>query len=296
MFEDSIVMVMRTVDQAVEVCKLDLSEETRVAICKSFSEAKDDMISEKEKVVFDGSYRPNLDEFLAIESFSLCDEIKDAIRDPIGLYSFQKIDGSFPDIQAIFVGEREEINNAEEFTAAFQRFRKDQYISTKRFNLFFEDNTFLKDDRFGISISDAIDCFFHESELQFVSYFFARQIFDLSGYYRSATDQEVCSFAASSKLHITDAEVFRKMADTWIRRKIAVINDSEVLENYSAAKIKSLAKSVGIDIDIEKKKIIIPDDKKAVKVILGFLDEEAYRGPFSQTTFLANSKRRISSQ
>lgn len=30
-----------------------------------------------------------------------------------------------------------------------------------------------------------------------------------------------------------------------------------------------------------------------IKVILGFLDEEAYKGPFSQNTFLANSKRRV---
>ena len=29
------------------------------------------------------------------------------------------------------------------------------------------------------------------------------------------------------------------------------------------------------------------------KIILGFLDEEAYKGPFSQKTYLANSKRPI---
>lgn len=83
------------------------------------------------------------------------------------------------------------------------------------------------------------------------------------------------------------------MANTWVRRKIAMINDSEVLINYTASEIKSLAKSVGIDITVENKKVVIPNDKEKIKVILGFLDEEAYKGPFSQNTYLANSKRQI---
>ena len=84
------------------------------------------------------------------------------------------------------------------------------------------------------------------------------------------------------------------MANSWIRRKIALINDSGVLENYTAAKIKSLAKAAGVDIVVENKKVVIPSDKEILKVILGFLDEEAYKGPFSHTTYLANSKRKVS--
>ena len=43
--------------------------------------------------------------------------------------------------------------------------------------------------------------------------------------------------------------------------------------------------------------VVDGDIRKAqeqVKIILGFLDEEAYKGPFSQNTYLANSKRRVS--
>lgn len=84
------------------------------------------------------------------------------------------------------------------------------------------------------------------------------------------------------------------MADTWIRRKIAMINDSKVLTNYTASEIKTIAADTGVSIDIKEEKIVIPNDKETIKVILGFLDEEAYRGPFSQKTYLANSKRAIS--
>ena len=137
------------------------------------------------------------------------------------------------------------------------------------------------------------DCYYTEGELQFSSFYFARQIFDLSEYYRSATDQEVQAFTTSDKLSFEDTEAFKNTANTWIRRKIAMINDSDVLVNYKASEIKKLAKDAGITIEIENKKVVIPNDKEQIKVILGFLDEEAYKGPFSQNTFLANSKRKM---
>ncbi|MEN6460643.1 MAG: Kiwa anti-phage protein KwaB-like domain-containing protein [Syntrophomonas sp.] len=293
MFENSSVMVLKVVNKAVEVYRLELEGETQAAICNTFSNAVEDLIADKEKVMFDGSYKPHEDEFLAIENFQLQDDIKDAVRDPIGVAAYQKLDEEFPEIRAIFVGEREEIGDAEKFTVAFQRFRKDQYISTKWYNLFFENDTFFQEKRFGISISDTVDCYFTDGQLQFISYFFARQVFDLSEYYRSATDYEVQSFSANDRLSIENPATFQSMANSWIRRKIAMINDSGVLENYTASKIKSLAKVAGIEITVDNKKVVIPSDKEKVKIILGFLDEEAYKGPFSQTTYLANSKRKI---
>ena len=217
----------------------------------------------------------------------------DAIRDPLGVTAFDKENDEFPEIKAIFVGKRTQTGETEKFSVAFQRFRKEQYISTRWYNLFFENNTFFQEKRFGISISDTIDCYYTDGELQFTSFYFARQVFDLSDYYRSATDVEVDSFAKSEKLSIEDSVAFRGMANTWIRRKIAMINDSQVLVNYTASEIKMLAAESGIDIDIKEEAIVIPDDKEKVKVILGFLDEEAYKGPFSQKTYLANSKRII---
>ena len=277
----------------LEIFRVEVDADTQKSICNVFSEATEDLTSAKTKVVFDGSYKPLDDEYLSIENFQLADEIKDAIRNPLGVTKYQKINGTFPEIKAIFVGERIEAKDTEKFIVAFQRFKKEQYISTNFFNLFFDKETFRREKNFGISISENIDCLFKETELQFTSFYYARQIFDLSDYYRSATDQEVESFTSSDRLSIEDPVAFKAMANTWIRRKIAMINDSDVLTNYTAAKIKSLAKTVGIDVSVENKKIVIPNDKDKIKIILGFLDEEAYKGPFSQNTYLANSKRQV---
>lgn len=293
MFENCSIIVIANGNHLDELYRLEVDADTQREVCSSFDSALNDLISEKTKISFDGSYKPHNDEFLAIENFQLSDTIKDAIRDPLGVPAYQKENGEFYDIKAIFVGKRIETDDTERFKVAFQRFRKEQYISTSWVNLFFTNETFRREKDFGISISDSVDCYYTEGELQFSSFYFARQIFDLSEYYRSATDQEVQAFTTSDKLSLEDTEAFKTVANTWIRRKIAMINDSDVLINYKASEIKNLAKDAGITIVVENEKVVIPNDKEQIKVILGFLDEEAYKGPFSQNTFLANSKRKI---
>lgn len=293
MFENCSIIVIANGNHLDELYRLEVDADTQREVCSSFDSALNDLISEKTKISFDGSYNPHNDEFLAIENFQLSDTIKDAIRDPLGVPAYQKENGEFYDIKAIFVGKRIETDDTERFKVAFQRFRKEQYISTSWVNLFFTNETFRREKDFGISISDSVDCYYTEGELRFSSFYFARQIFDLSEYYRSATDQEVQAFTTSDKLSLEDTEAFKTVANTWIRRKIAMINDSDVLINYKALEIKNLAKDAGITIVVENEKVVIPNDKEQIKVILGFLDEEAYKGPFSQNTFLANSKRKI---
>ena len=293
MFENCSIIVIANGNHLDELYRLEVDADTQREVCSSFDSALNDLISEKTKISFDGSYKPLNVVFLAIENFQLSDTIKDAIRDPLGVPAYQKENGEFYDIKAIFVGKRIETDDTERFKVAFQRFRKEQYISTSWVNLFFTNETFRREKDFGISISDSVDCYYTEGELRFSSFYFARQIFDLSEYYRSATDQEVQAFTTSDKLSLEDTEAFKTVANTWIRRKIAMINDSDVLINYKALEIKNLAKDAGITIVVENEKVVIPNDKEQIKVILGFLDEEAYKGPFSQNTFLANSKRKI---
>ena len=293
MFENSSIMVLKANTKNDEIFRIEVDARTQKMIIATLLQALEDLVEGKAKIVFDGSYKPNEDEILTIENFQLSDEIKDAIRNPLGVQGFGSINGEFPEIKAIFIGERLEEGETEKFNVVFQRFRREQYISTKWCNLFFDNNTFFQERRYGISIADGIDCYYTGKELQFSSFYYARQVFDLSECYRSATDSEVDSFSLSSKLSIADASSFKGMANTWIRRKIAMINDSQVLENYSATEIRKRAKAVGVDIEIKDKKVIIPNDKEQIKIILGFLDEEAYKGPFSQKTFLANSKRQL---
>jgi len=287
MFDNSSIMVLLNDGSEPPVQLLEVDKTTQAAICTSFAQAAAPLLTGRQIVPFDGSYKPNEDEALSISNFNLPEVITDAIRNPLGLQTFAYDKDMEPDIKAIFVGVRTEADNTEVFTVAFQRFRKEQYLSTKKFSLFFEDNTFKRESRWGIGITDTIDCVFTQTELRFSSYFYARQVFDLSEYYRSATDSEVKSFSGIELLSIADKDQFQAMADTWIRRKIAAINDSGVLNRNTAAKIKNLAQKCGLEVTVENKKLVIPTDKKKLKEILGFLDDEVYKGAFTEETYIA---------
>ncbi|PWL82887.1 MAG: hypothetical protein DBY24_02730 [Prevotellaceae bacterium] len=292
MFEKCSIMVL-CADEQQSVRRIEIDTDTQESICQLFSDAAAELTNDKEKVEFDGRYKPDQDEILCISNFQLSDDIKDAIRDPLGVSAYEKVNGDYPAIKAVFIGARTEDDETEKFVVAFQRFRKEQYISAHNINLFWSKNSFRREKEFGLSISDSIDCCFSDEDLLFTSFFFARQVFDLSGYYRSATTQEVTDFSSNEILNIEDTNAFEAMANTSIRRKIAMINDSGVLQSFSAAEIKRLAQKAGIDLTVKNKQISIPNDKEQIKIILGFLDEEAYKGPFSQVTYLANSKRKV---
>ena len=284
-----------------KIYRLEVDHDTQIAICKTFSDSVESMVNGKTTHDFEVNYKPEDDEILRIENFLLADEIKDAIRNPLGADLYQKdpdirSEGDedflgYPEIKAIFVGERTQDDTGEHFNIGFQRYRKEQNLTTLPFRLFHSNNTFKPEKHFGIGITYNIDCYYTGEELQFASFYFARQVFDLREYYRSASDPEVAAFTQNDALNFENAEVFRGMANTYVRRKIAMINDSGVLRDHTAKEIKSIARNSGIDIKIRDGKIVIPADKEGAMEVLAFLDEEAYRGPFSNDLLIANSKR-----
>ncbi len=293
MFENSSIMVLLNDDSENTIQLLEVDRTTQREICNTFSGAISQLLTGKQMVAFDGCYKPDEDEVLSICNFHMPEYIIDAVRDPLGMKTFTYTAGEDPEIRAILIGERLEDNNTEIFNIAFQRFRKEQYLSTKKYSLYYTNDTFIRESRWGIGITDIVDCVFTRTELLFLSYFYARQIFDLSEYYRSATDDEVKNFTEIDYLSFEDKGQFIALADTWIRRKIAVINDSGVLKNNTIAKIKKLAQNCGLQISFENKKLLIPANKKKIKEILSFLDDEVYKGAFTTETYITNSKRKI---
>lgn len=295
MFNDCVLLaLMVTDDKTIKVCRIAEDEETQNEIDASFETAFLQLTKNRSPVEFDGKYSPNEDseEYLFVDHFSLPKEIENALVNPLGLEVYEPIDSKLPAIKALFVGEHYESNGQKHFTAAFQKFKNEQYITQAKHHLFFSNNTFKKQKKLGISVSRNADCIYQNGELQFTSYYYARQIFDLSNYYREATTQEVANFLSSSIIAMDRGEDFILQANSWERKKIASINDSGVLNSHTADEIKKIAQSEGLDVLVENKKIVLPTDKKDRRVILGFLDEEVYKGVFSNELYQTNSKRK----
>lgn len=290
MFENASVMVMLQDNGKLEVCKIETDRRAQAAICQSYAKAYGTMLDQTEYISFDGNYSPNPDETLCISNFVLDETIRYAVETPAGIDSFIPDETNKDKIKAIFVGEICD----DKMVIAFQKFKREQYISVRGINLFFDRETFVQEKRFGISISDEIDCIYQDGKLLFKSFFMAKQIFSLMEYYREATYGEVVRFTQIKELTLDSPEAFIGQADSRVRKKIASIMDSKVLERFSARDIQKIGKQTGINVMIRDKKVVIPADKKQMKIILGFLDEEVYKGSFSNATYITNSKRSVS--
>lgn len=88
MFDNSSIMVLLNDGNENPVQLLEVDKPTQMAICSSFAEAAVPLLSGKQIVTFNGSYKPNEDEVLSICNFHLPENISDAIRNPLGLQTF----------------------------------------------------------------------------------------------------------------------------------------------------------------------------------------------------------------
>lgn len=289
----SLLAIIETTDKAIEIRRIIEDSETQKEISKTFSTAATDLEKGRSPVAFDGKYHPQPEdmEYLFIEHFTLPTEIRDALKSPQGLDAYSPDSGKLTPIKALFVGRCEGNGKDEKITIAFQKFKNDQYITASKHHLLFSNDTFIKETRVGISVSQNVDCVFHDGKLCFRSYYYARQIFDLSDYYRMASVQDLQIFVDNTSIQMEKKAGFVEEANEWERRRIAAINDSGLFEQYKVTEIKELAKETEIALNISKGKIVIPEDKRERRVVLGFLAEEVYKGVFSKKIYQTNSKR-----
>ena len=285
-----------------QIARVEMPRATQRQVGRLFAEAEERLTEGRELVEFNGSYKPDADELLFIRGFTLDSAITDAIQSPLSVPAFAPDPKQPPVIKALFMGELRRGGagtdkgsaNAAYPVVVFQRFRKEQYIARQGISLFHQQDSFVAAEKFGFTIQENADCLFIGGELRFHSFYYARQVFDLSGYYREATEQDIEAFIQHDKVNIRQTELFKTLSnDAWVRRKIALIRDSGFLDKHPAAKIRTKAKSFGLQVSITSNRLDFPDDKKELKLLLKFLDEEIYRGVFSEAVLETNSKRRF---
>jgi hypothetical protein len=85
-----------------------------------------------------------------------------------------------------------------------------------------------------------------DKKLSFFSFHSARQIFDLTQYFKEATDEDLNEFAASNLVKVEDVSNFVATSDTWVRRKVALVMQSGILEKIELEATKTAALIFGI--------------------------------------------------
>jgi hypothetical protein len=249
-----------------------------------------DNLAEQE-IVFDGKYKPDAGEVLKIENYEDIDHLDEVIKNPLGIPEIVATPKGFSEIRALFSGYVRD----GEVTVLIQQFDRRRIISTSGLSIFHAADVFKKIDGAGITLDTKLAAILQGKTLRFVSFHAARQIFDLSAYFREATDSDISDFVSLPAIEVTDLPKLIEISDTWIRRKFWLVQQSKILEKIPMEEIKTVAAEFKIQLvtkvngDFET--IVLPDSKPELKRLLRFLDEDYYKSPLSNTSYITNSKR-----
>lgn len=281
-------------NKSLEVRRVLVTQDTQKEITSSFAHLMEELLySRPERIPFDGRYKPEANEICYISNYNLPVAIRRAISDPMSMEYLELDKKKLPSIKHIFIG-----TNEPELIVVFQNFTTGQYLLRKGWTLMQSSDTFEHFKGTGFVIDNRIDCVYRGDSLLFTSYWTARQVLDLSSYYREATENEVISFMNLSHFDFECKDTFYGHTDSWVRRKIALLNDSEVLKKHSVEDIAKEARTHGINLEVKQvsgmSKLVVPKDKKRLKTLLSFLDEDIYTGPLTDNKYITNSKRQYS--
>ena len=155
------------------------------------------------------------------------------------------------------------------------------------------DNTYVGSERPGLTLDTKLSAVYQPNLRKFLfkSFRTVNTFLPLADIYREATEEDIRQVLSHDRLATEDLDASATDANQWFSKRIAILRDMGILDQFSVYEIK--AKSVGypVDINIVNGKIIFPREKNAAKRLLQFLVEELYRGAITDTLWETNSKR-----
>ncbi|KTF19556.1 DUF4868 domain-containing protein [Pseudoalteromonas sp. 10-33] len=276
----------------IEVKRIALGNELQVELTTMFSHQEAEFLNNDTQVIpFDGQYKPEHDEVLAIGGFDLPQVFKDAIDSPMTLEPLHFNEETNSKIVAVFCGSND---GDEGYTVLVQLFEGTRLIKPNMMNIVFGANDeFQKLEYYGMTLDSKLIALYKDNQLHFKSYHFTRRVFDLSNHYREATNQEVLALASHQHFTAIEEEAFLLMADHVVRQTIARIQRNDVLETFSVQDLSAKANEVNFDIEVSDGEIVLPNVKKELKLVLSFLDDQMFLGPITGQTRVSNSSRVI---
>lgn len=250
---------------------------------RSFFHGKD------EPIEFNGDWKPDGNELLCITDADLLAQLNETLANGAGAYGHLDITNyDEAGVKALFM-HSEKI----EGHILLQKFRTSQYLQRKGLTLTFNDNQFGKLSEQGFSLDERLGAVVRGDTVMFVSFHVLRSILTVQEHFAEATAQEVDDFAKHPSFHIENRAAFDSHMDERCRKLIRGIHKSGVLVDHNVAEIIARAKTVGLALDEDGGRIVLPSVKRDLKTVLSFLEESVYKGVFSEETYLTNSKRPV---
>jgi len=283
--------ILLTKDEESPLLRLDLNQAAGAQARDLFLQAETAFRRGIEEVVsFDPGYKLNDDECFEIADFPIDEDLLSACRQPLSAERVEAADFSDLPIHGV-VGYDFSRGQQKLF---FQNFDSRKIlIPGQRFAFWRVDDasTFQQLDKPVLLLDTKVSAIWENGVLRFKSFHLAKQLFDLSAYFTEASDEQIGTFIAHSRLKCDNAENFIRSCNTWSRTKIALILRGGVLTGSTGDTIREAAAEVEYELEMDGDRVVLPTDKKKLRELLQFLDEDIYRGHLSQRRLLSSGKR-----
>ncbi|WP_339053525.1 Kiwa anti-phage protein KwaB-like domain-containing protein [Arsenophonus endosymbiont of Crataerina pallida] len=245
--------------------------------------------NEPELIPFDGRCSPDEGELLNIADFTDIDGINEIVDNPLSVGTFNAQLHYLDKVKAIFTSH---LHKGQKYIL-IQLFERRRLISSKnRVSMFFSKDTFQQINDSGITLDTKLLAVMNGNSLSFQSFYLLRRVFDMTEYFKEATNDEVAAFAGHKSLQVNDISKFLGQAGRLIRNKIALILQSKVLDNFTTHQIVAAAKNFNLIIQLSQDgRIILPEKRAELMRILRFLDEDYYESALSQTIYVSKTRQ-----
>ncbi|MDF1817916.1 MAG: DUF4868 domain-containing protein [Immundisolibacteraceae bacterium] len=281
-------------DDDAPVRRIPLTAALNAELAQLFVEQQAALLDDKQPIAFTGSYNVDEGEIFTIADYPLPPDIGQAIGNPLNC-PVLNLNTETHRIKALFSGTWSAANQA----VNFQVFDAGKLLK-RGFTLIGSGDTYRKLEEPGLILQDKLTAHFHNGDLYFHSYHNTKRFLDLADYYREATDTDLDAFAATDLFVLEDEAGFKDQADSIIRKKIALLQKNEVLKDITVTEIKTVANNFNAELPEEHHinitvnddgKLVIPEDKKQLKELIRFLDEDYVTAPLTKRKCLTNSKQ-----
>lgn len=296
------VMILAKKNSKEKVYKLKLDRRAKEEYVRKVNQYVNEFLYDAEDNLktfnaFENNYYNADDENFKINDFELSEEIRNAIDFSDSLEAFvvrqhDIINDEGYQIKAILIGGK---STDCQYYVAGQRFTNKQILFRKGFSLILSNDTFTKEEcRFTIAIPEKIDCLLRGNELVFQKYSSANGVFDLSEYYREASNEEINTLKTNEAILIENTAMFDKMVNgMFVRKKIAKILDIHALDDIDRIKNAAQALNFAIPLTADAQKIVWPTNTNEQKNLLKFLAEELYSGSITSQKYVSNSTKKV---
>ena len=281
-------------DDDVPIRRIPLTAALNDELAHFFADQQAALLGDKQAIAFTGSYNVDEGEIFTINDYPLPPAISQAIGNPLTCPMLNLAIEPHR-IKALFSGTW----SAAKKTVNFQVFDAGKLLK-RGFTLIGGGETYKKLEEPGLILQDKLTAHYHNGTLHFSSYHNTKRFLDLADYYREATDTDLDDFVATELFAFEDEAGFKKQADSIIRKKIALLQKNEVLKNVTVADIQNVAANFNAELPKEHHvnitvnedgKLLIPENKKQLKELIRFLDEDYVTAPLTKRKCLTNSKQ-----